>query len=362
MDKPIYNRARRATRTALSLGAAASLVAACSSGHKQAAVTTTLPPTTPASTVPPTTTTTQPPPTFPLTGEPAGNNPQAKAPAVVIKIDNVDQARPQTGIDFADIVYDCEVEGGLTRLAAVFQSNYPTDVGPVRSGRLTDAGVADDLNHPVLVFAGTNAMFMPVLAAQPVTLVDDSNHPSLFSRVGSNAPHNLYSTVAGLGAASTTHSPPQPLFRYLKPGQAFGGTGVAPAAGISINFPAASATWSYDAATGRWNRTQDGTPDMLSDGKQVSAKNVVVYFVTYITSGIASGEGVPDAPIPEGILTGTGAAWFLSDGKIVKGTWKRPGNDVTATFTDSGGRPMALPPGQTWVELVPNGVVPPVTP
>jgi hypothetical protein len=360
-DRPGRRTARR--RAAVGLSTVIVVAAACGGGHKQAAPTTTAPPptvTTTTTTVAPTTT--LPPPTFPLTGLPAKNAVVAHDPAVVIKIDNVVPARPQTGIQAADIVYDTEVEGGLSRLAAVFQSVYPLTVGPVRSGRLTDEGVADDLNHPVLVFAGTNGIFMPILQAQPVTLVTDSNYPGQFIRIGSNTPHNLYSNVASLAALSVTHTGPAPLFHYLSSGQAFAGAGATPAAGVSFAFPAASVAWAWDAATGKWIRTQDGTPDVVVSGQQISATNVVIYFVPYIVSGVASGEGVPNAVIPEGVLTGTGNAWIFSGGKVVKATWHRPNLTTPATYTDSTGAPTALTPGNTWVELAPVGTIPSITP
>ncbi len=363
-DLPVSWRARRSTRTAAIAGGLALLAAACSSGHK-AALPTTLPPTTAATTTtePPTTTTTRPPvkAVQPLTGLPATSS-RTTDPAVVVKIDNVDQARPQTGLQYADIVYEAEVEGGLSRLAAVFQSTYPTDVGPVRSGRLTDEGVADDLNHPVLTFSGTNGIFLPLLRAQPLTEVDASNHPEQFRRVGYNAPHNYYVSVASLATLSTTHQAPRPLFTYLPASHAFGGAGVAAASGISMSFPAASVSWSDQPRTGLWSRMQNGTADTLIDGSQISAVNVVVYFCNYIVSGVASGEGVADATIPEGILTGTGPVWVLSRGRIVKGTWHRADLTHPATYTDSANKPIALTPGNTWVELLPSGSAPTVTP
>jgi hypothetical protein len=359
-DRPDRRAGRR--RAAIGLSAVAVISAACSSSHTKAAPISTTSPSTAPPTAAPTTTTTLPPPTYPLTGLPAKNPVQLGSPAVVIKIDNVAQARPQSGIQYADVVYDAEVEGGLTRLAAVFQSAYPPDAGPVRSGRLTDEGVADDLNHPVLVFAGTNALFMPQLQAQPLTLVTAGNHPNDFARVGNNAPHNLFSNVANLAALSSTHTAPAPLFTYLKAGETFGGSGIAPAAAVSFSYPASSVAWNWDAATNIWNRTQDGTPDVVSTGQQIGAANVVIYFVPYITSGVASGEGVPDAPIPEGILTGTGNVWIFTGGKVVKGTWQRPNLTTPATYTDSTGRPIALAPGNTWVELAPVGTIPAITP
>lgn len=359
-NHPPHRPVRRAAlrRAALTLSTVTVVATACGSGHKKAAPTTTV--STTSTTVAPTTTTL--PPTFPLTGLPAKDANQVNQPAVVVKIDNVAAARPQTGVEAADVVYDTMVEGGLSRLAAVFQSNYPAVLGPVRSGRLTDEGVADDLNHPVLCFAGTNANFMPILQAQPVDLVTADNHPELFNRVGSNAPHNLFTNAVRLAALSKSHAAPPALFKYLGAGQAFSGAGVAPAAGVSFSFSAASVSWAWDAATGKWNRTQDGAPDVVASGQQIAATNVVIYFVPYITSGIATGEGLPPAPIPEGILTGTGNAWIFSSGKVVKATWNRPNLTTPATYTDSTGAAVAVNPGNTWVELAPVGTIPTITP
>ncbi len=300
---------------------------------------------------------------FPLTGLLAHNPGQLHATAVVVKIDNVDVARPQAGIGQADIVYEEMVEGGLTRLAAVFQSDYPTVVGPVRSGRLTDEFIADDLNHPVFAFSGTNANFLPILDSQPVTPVNENNEPALFYRAGPNAaPDNLYSNVAALAQLSKTKTAPAALLSYLPNGSQFGGPGGGPAGSITISFPAASIYWQYSAQAGGWVRDQNGTPDVDASGRAIVATNVVVMFVNYVTSGMAVGEGVPPTPIPEGVLTGTGQAWFLSAGKIVRGTWSRPSLTAVATYQNVAGGPVPLTAGNTWIELVPIGDVPTVTP
>lgn len=346
-------------RAALGLSTITVVAAACSGGHKQAAPTTTST-TASSTTLAPTTTTL--PPTWPLTGLPAKSVAQTHTPAVVVKIDNIAQARPQTGVTHADIVYDTMVEGGLTRLAAVFQSSYPTLLGPVRSGRLTDEGVSDDLNHPLLVFAGTNAIFMPILQAQPLTLVTMDNYPGLFQRIGNNAPHNLFTNLVQMVKTVNVHTWPAPLFSYLPPGQSFGGAGAAPAASVSFSYPASSVSWAYDPSGHVWKRTQDGTPDVVQSGTQIAAANVVIYFIQYITSGMATGEGLPPAPIPEGILTGTGNVWVFSGGKVVKGTWSRPNLTTPATYKDSAGAPIRLAPGKTWVELAPVGTIPSIAP
>jgi hypothetical protein len=337
--------------------------AGCSSGHRALrAAPTTL--TTPSTAAPASTTTTTtirprpplPPPTSPLTGLRPTDRAQLAAPAVVVKIDNVDAALPQSGVNQADVVYEEEVEGGLSRLAAVFQSRYPAQVGPVRSGRLTDEGIADDLNHPVFAYSGTNAIFLPLLRAQPVTDVDDENQPELFYRSDLNVePHNLYADVVSLAAASTTHAPPHPLFDFAEAGGRFNGAGAHPDVHLGLNFPAVTVTWDWNAADRIWRRGQDGRADVDRSGRRLSAVNVIVQFVPYVTSGLATGEGVPPAPIPEGLLAGRGAAWYLSDGKVVKGTWSRSSLTSLTVWKDAAGAPIRLTPGRTWVELVPVG-------
>ena len=115
-------------------------------------------------------------------------------------------------------------------------------------------------------------------------------------------------------------------------------------------------TWDYNARSGRWLRGQNGTADVDSAHQQVDAANVVVLFVPYITSGIASGEGVAPVPIPEGILTGSGQAWFLSQGKLVKGTWRATIMTSVAQYRSlrapRSGSPRAEP-GSNWSRWAP---------
>lgn len=341
---------------ALSLVVAALSIGACGGQSRHAAEPI---PTSPSAV--PTTSTTLPPPVFPLTGVSAPSSADASQPAVVVKIDNIDAARPQTGVDKADVVYEELVEGGLTRLAAVYQSQFPTTVGPVRSGRLTDEGIIDDLGHPVFAYSGTNAIFLPQLRAQPITDVDDGNQPSQFWRTARAAPHNLYTNAAKLLATSSTHNPPPSLFSFLAAGGAFTGSAVTTASSIAIPFPQALIRWTWNASTGTWSRSQNGSADVLADGAQITATNILIEFIPYqiSTSGYEGGSLVQ---VPTGTMTGTGTAWLLSQGQLVKGTWTRPSLTSPTVYADAAGNPFELTPGRTWVELPPTGVTLATTP
>jgi len=338
------------------LAAAVATLGACGGHHAAAPPTTTTELAPPAPTTTTSTTLSRPAPPAPLTGLSQPNPTQLDKPAVVVKIDNVDAARPQTGLNQADVVYEELVEGGLTRLAAVFQSQYPSVVGPVRSGRLTDEGIADDLNHPVFAYSGTNAVFLPILQSQPLTGLNDDNAPNEFYRVDyAAAPHNLYSDVADLGAASTTHTPPLPLFHFVASGGTFTGGGIVPVSHVRISFPEAAITWDWSATLREWLRGQNGTVDVDRSGAQLTATNVIVEFIPYTTSLMATGEGGPPAPIPFGNMVGSGTAWVLSNGHVVKVSWSRPNLTSVTSYKGAAGANIAIDPGRTWVELVPVG-------
>jgi hypothetical protein len=373
---------RPSGRAAALVGRAAALVglaaltvtglAACGSHHHPVADPTTASASTTSSTLPAERHhhrrvhhhTAPPSPLAPLTGllVPAA---VAARSAVVVKIDNISQALPQTGPNQADVVYEELVEGGLTRLAAVFQSQYPDPVGPVRSGRLTDEGIADDLNHPVLAYAGANGLFQPQLAAQPVQDVDDDTNPDMFAVDRSRpAPHNLYTDIAALAGLDTIKAPPAALWAFRRSGSPMRGAGVTPAAALAISFPAASVRWTWDGATHVWLREQDGAVDVDSHGAQLSASNVIVQFIPYEISGhvVGEGAGADGDAIPTGLFVGSGTAWYLSGGAVVKGTWTRASVTARTVYEDSAGDPIRLQPGRTWVELPEEGFPVSVTP
>jgi hypothetical protein len=257
------------------------------------------------------------------------------------------------------VVYEEMVEGGLTRLAAIFQSQLPDPVGPIRSGRTTDEGIIDDLNDPVFAYSGANTDFLAALGQQPVVNVNADTNPSVFFRGGTHpAPHNYFANATALEAlAAPGKGAPPALFAYRAAGSA-PNAGATATATATINFPSAQAVWTWQAKTGTWLRAQNGSPDVDITGKQVSVANVVVQSIPYVTALTEAGGTI----IPEGQQVGTGKAWVLTDGSMIQATWARPSLTAVATYTDSAGQPVLLTPGQTWVELLPDNLTPSFTP
>src|SRR4051794_21169099 len=279
--------------------------------------TTTDKPTTTTAPVPTTeavTTTTIPGPTYPLTRLPVTDAAAAARPAMVVKIDNHPDARPQSGLDEADIVFEENVEH-LTRFAAVFQSNVADPVGPIRSGRTQDVALLGSLNGPMFVWSGGNRRVTDAIVASDLHQFSE-NSGLLFRIKDRRSPHNLYGNVSDIYAQAPPlyAPPPQPQFVYRGQGESPVGDDIA---GVKVAMDGANVMWQWDPATGQFVRLTDDEPhkDALHD-TQLSTTNVIVLSVDYVPSPA-------DRQSPEAQTLGNGDAWVYSAGKVTTGTWTR---------------------------------------
>lgn len=278
---------------------------------------------------------------LPLTGQP-GDVPDH--PAAVVKIDNGSAATPHQGLNAADIVFEEEVEGGVTRFAAVFHST-PSIVGPVRSGRTTDLSLISSLGTPLLMYSGANEITEGILWSQPrIQNRSQGNAPDGYWRESSRrAPSNLFSDTAPHWA-SADGGPPPPQFHYRDNGEPVPG---AADEEFTVAYPASTARWQWTGT--EWLRWQRGSEHLLVSGEQVSAANVVVIEAERHDTGMTDSSG---GAVPEFAFVGTGRAIVFTEGKRIEGTWTRPTLNSVATLTHSPGNPIELTPGRTWIQLV----------
>lgn len=289
-------------------------------------------------------------PVYPLLGTPISDSGAAARPAIACKIDNHPNARPQTGLNKADIVFEENVEG-LTRFAAVFHSQGSDPVGPLRSGRTQDIDILGSYNKPLFCWSGGN--YRVTRAVNASTLVNVGYSASrgkggYYRAKDKKIPHNLYAKTTDLWTLAPEDSgPPQQQFTYRGPSDAKPATSTA-VDGAKVSMYNVKVFWKWDAASGSFMRFNENLkremePHMADDG-QVSAKNVVVLYVTYKRSKA-------DRKSPHAITTGKGTGFVLTDGGIIEVNWER--NDVTQpfVFTDSAGAVVRMTPGRTWVEL-----------
>ena len=270
-------------------------------------------------------------------------------PALAVKIDNVPAARPQAGINQADIVYVEEVEGGLTRLAAIFHSQGAEVVGPVRSMRTGDIDLLSQLNGPLFSNSGGNRGSRGALAAS--TLVDvsvNTQNEAYYRESSRRAPHNLFTNAFNLwvlGRDLEGVGTPSPIFQFRAAGEPLPDEAT-PISGVTIDY--GSSVVDYEWNGSGWDRTQDGDPTVDTDGIRVAPTTVVVQFVGYVPSSA-------DPNSPEAVTIGRGTAWILTAGHVVPVSWSREGPFAQTDYKLPTANEMPILPGKIWIELPREG-------
>jgi hypothetical protein len=337
---------RRVAPSLLALAVAGAL-AACSGGSSETAASPS-PSATSASPTP------SPEPvavkTCPLTGKPPTDDQRVNRVALAVKIDNVSEARPQAGLDRADIVVEETVEGGLTRLFAIFQCDEVPAIGPIRSARTSDGDLLRLLNGAVFAYSGANPKAIaPVAATSKAVLLSWDASPQYFHhQPGRPSPHDIFSSSKTLLAAGVARNhklkAPRTVFAYGDPKRLGEKT-----TNISMTWPSASAAWKWDGHG--YQRTQGGSADVLTNGNRVRATNVVAMSIAVRYTGL---HDVLGNASPDDVVTGHGKVWVFRDGHVIHGTWRRPDRAHRMVLRDSKGDRLLLAPGRTWVELMPR--------
>ncbi|MET4157425.1 DUF3048 domain-containing protein [Agromyces sp. PvR057] len=268
-------------------------------------------------------------------------------PSLAAKIDNHEEARPQVALNRTDIVFEELVEGGLTRYLAVWHSDIPAEIGPVRSIRPMDPDIATPFGG-IIAYSGGQEEFVEMMQATPlVNVVFDFDDTGLFARADERpGPHDVILDATEVVERNAELAPPQVQFAY-------GGTdplsapafAAQPTSGISQVFSEERyPSWSWDAAASAWLRSQEGAPDFDDAGAQVRAANVVTLRVDI---DWRYGE------VPKTVLIGSGEAWVSVGGRTAHGTWSKGAQAAPIVLTADSGDPLLLAPGNTWIELVP---------
>ncbi len=280
---------------------------------------------------------------WPLTGLQVRGNQDAalRHPVMVLKMDNSTSSAPQVGLGQADLVVEELVEGGITRLAVMYYSELPGNVGPVRSVRATDIGIVSPVDG-VLVTSGGAPGTLSRLAGAGITLFTEGA-PGFYREGSRSAPYNLFTTLTETAAAAAADSESRPA-DYLP----WGTTADLPtgkrATGLAARFSAGhTSTWAY--RDGRYVNENTNA----ATGDEFPADSVLVLRVAVGDAGYLDPAG---NPVPETTLVGRGAAMLFHDGRVVRGTWAKKDLGSALTLSTNAG-PLTVPAGHTWIELVP---------
>ena len=287
---------------------------------------------------------------WPLTGVPVEE--VAARPALGIKIENSRQSRPQTGLEQADIVWEQLTEGGVTRFVAIYHSQLPEVVLPVRSARAVDAPIMAPLGG-LLAFSGAQPQFIGAIENNGVQAVIMDRGDGGFSRVGARrAPHNVQGVPQTFldQASDDRQAPPPAQFSHAaEPGQGTATTGGAELSRLAIRFSGyQTVVWDWDAASGTFLRTEGGSPAISTDGNRLAAHNVVLLDVEQVSSPWRDPAG---NPVPEQVIVGSGTGLVASGGRYVEVTWSKDSEAAPLVLTGADGQEIRLEQGSTWVQL-----------
>lgn len=288
---------------------------------------------------PTTTPTPTPEPTNPLTGEPIEDEAVSDRPVLAVKVDNHPRARPQHSLNLADVVMVEKVEG-TTRLIALFHSQQAEKVGPVRSGRFVDGELLPSL-QPAFAISGAAEPVLEELQQRDLQLYGEGSAGAWNRDASRPAPHNLFLATEPLfeKAADDGLPPAEQPWPYDEDLDAERGREIA---GVEMAYPQAeSVGWEPDGD--QFVRAQDGAPHELADGSQVAADNVLIVRVPP-TGDVTR----PFDPIGSGDLV------LLRDGRELTGTWEKDSPTEHFRWIGPDEEPLALAPGTTWIELVPD--------
>ena len=291
-----------------------------------------------------------PPPTAlaPLTGETVvpGSLP---ASSLAAKVDNHPDARPQSGLERTDIVFEELVEGGLTRYVAIWHSDVPAEIGPIRSIRPMDPDIVSPFGG-IIAYSGGQQRFVAMMRATNVfnAIHGQSDTADVMFRAdGRPSPHDVIVRAPELIAMHPDIPAPGQQFSFAPDAaNATAAVSGTPTQTIALRFGAASQpSWDWDAAAGVWARSQAGVPDLDTAGSSLTAVNVVVLRVPVTVS----------QSIPKTELIGSGEAWVSSGGRTVHATWSKASMTDPIRLVDDTGTVVRLAPGNSWIELVPLG-------
>jgi hypothetical protein len=271
-------------------------------------------------------------------------------PVLAVKIDDTNAAHPQIGLEDADVVYIEQVEGGLTRLAAIFSSRIPERVGPVRSARISDMDILKQYGRVAFAYSGAQKKLLPVIeAANLQNLGAQSQPPSIYTTDPNRVPPVAMVLRADLLMAKVVEKNYQ-VTSAKNVGWSFGKApeGGKPTQSVIMHWPAARYSAEWSESESRWLLSHNSTLDVADSGKTLGPTTLVIQMVSITDSEYHDKVG---GVTPFSQTVGIGRGFILRDGKTFIALWSRPTDTDGTTWTLADGSEIRFAPGQIWVAL-----------
>jgi hypothetical protein len=274
----------------------------------------------------------------------------ADAPVLVVKIDDTSMAHPQIGLEDADLVYIEQVEGGSTRLAAVFSSKIPTRIGPVRSARISDVELLSQYGRVGFAYSGAQKKMLPVIAAANLhDLGAQKNSSTIFTTDRTRTSPYAMVLRADL-LLELAKSRGLEFAESKSMGWKFGKVteeGVA-IASAQVSWPASSYDVHWSTAENRWLLDFRKEANVSESGQRLGASTFVIQLIS-ITNSIYKDKNGGITPLSSTV--GSGGGYILRNGKSIKATWSRATAEEGTRWMSMRGEEITFEKGQIWVAL-----------
>jgi hypothetical protein len=271
-------------------------------------------------------------------------------PTLAVKIDDTVSARPQIGLDKADVVYIEQVEGGLTRLAAIYSSEIPTRIGPIRSARISDIDILAQYGKVVFAYSGAQSKMLPVIAAANLNDYGAQRQsPTIYTRDAlRRAPVDMVLRADLL--LEKVRSDGREIASSQSVGWSFGDL---PSSGIAIKdatvtWPAAQYEVTWSDLESRWLISNNGVANMSDSGIQHGPTTFLIQIVEILPSEYGDKFG---GVTPFSKTVGTGKGFVLRDGQYFPATWSRVDEVSGTQWRNAMGEEIPMARGQVWIAL-----------
>lgn len=285
----------------------------------------------------------------PLTGVEVPDEATTKQATTAIMIENSPDARPQSGLKAAGVVFEAIAEGGITRFLALYQQEKPGLIGPVRSLRPYYVDWLAPFQPSVAHVGGSKFALDEVRNGKYRDIDQFFNAGTYWRSSDRYAPHNVYTNFERLDALNKSKNYTESTVAgFERKDGAASATPNATQINVTISWPLYNSTYAYDAATNTYPRSQAGAPHTDREAGQITPTAVVAMFVG-MTRVMEDGWR-------EQITTiGSGRAVIFQDGTATEAVWHKESKTAQIVFTDPSGKHLQLNRGQTWITALPNG-------
>lgn len=293
-----------------------------------------------------------PPGASPFSGLPGGEG----KPVLAIKIDNTRPAQPHAGLQAADLVYVTEVEWDLTRLIAIFNSQIPDVIGPVRSARISDMDILVPFGKVAFSNSGAQSKLLPVIAAANLYDVSAEKAYEAFTNdPGRPSPVDHMADPRALLAAAPDAELARDIGFVFSEEPPAGGT---PVSTVTATWPSSEVSFTWDEKAGDFVVGLNGEESRSTEGGPQRAATVVLQSVEQSDSGYGDRYG---GITPFIQTVGKGAAIVLRNGRMWSVTWERPTLEDGTKFLLPDGTQMPFAIGQEWVVFLDKTMKPKIT-